>query len=118
MKKLFTLIFICAFSSAFSQITGPLLNPQLSPGFLYTNYDNIFMPGGLFDGKQINLETSPKCKVEKIKWENNNQIPCFKITEIPLDAKQVIITIIGGSGKNKINYGSINVKVSNQKPKN
>ena len=117
MKKLFALIFICAFSSAFSQITGSLLNPQLSPGFLYTNYDNIFMPGGVFVGKQINLETSPKCKVEKIKWDSNSQIPCFKITEIPLDAKQVTITIIGGSGKNSINYGSTSIKVSNQKPK-
>jgi hypothetical protein len=117
MKKLFVLLFIFSFYSAFSQISGSFLNPQLSPGLLYTNYDNIFMPGGVFVGKQINLETSPKCKVEKIKWDNNNQIPCFKISEIPLDAKQVTITIIGGSGKNIINYGSTNVKVSNQKQK-
>jgi hypothetical protein len=118
MKKLFVLLFICFYYSAFSQMTGSLLNPKLSPGLLYTNYDNIFMPGGVFVGKQINLETSPKCKVEKIKWDDNSQIPCFKITEIPLDAKRVTITIIGGSGKNLINYGSIFFNVSNQKPKN
>jgi hypothetical protein len=102
--------------NSFSQLTGPFVNPQLSPGVFYTNYDNLFMAGELV-GKKIKLETIPKCKVEKISWDIDSKIPCFKISGIPTDAKQITITMIGGSGSQTINYGSVNIKVSNGKPK-
>ena len=117
MKKIFILLIcVCSFSSAFSQITGALVNPQLSPQIFYRNYDNIFLVGGI-DLYKLKLITNPECKIEKVFWlDNNTKSPYFKISDIP-ETKQITITIMGTEKGESRSFGTYRFAVRNTAPK-
>jgi hypothetical protein len=115
MKNLTLTCFLFLSISCFTQNSESNMNPQLTQDFLFTNYDNIFIIKEL-KGKKVKIITQPECKIEKIRWEPNINIPCFKISEVP-DVQSVTITILGNSKGGQINYGSFTYKVSKGKPK-
>jgi hypothetical protein len=117
MKSIFVLLLcVCSFSSAFSQITGAIVNPQLSPQVFYRNFDNIFMVGGI-DLYNLKLITIPECKIEKVFWlDNNTKSPCFKISDIP-ETKQITITIMGKEKGESRSFGTYRFAVRNTAPK-
>lgn len=117
MKIIFILLLcVCSFSSAFSQITGVLVNPQLSPQIFYRNFDNIFMVGGI-DLYKLKLITSPACKIEKVFWlDNETKLPCFKISDIP-ETNLINITIMGTEKGKNVSFGTYRFAVRNTAPK-
>ena len=117
MKSIFILLLcVCSFSSAFSQITGALVNPQLSPQVFYRNFDNIFMVVGI-DLYNLKLTSSPACKIEKVFWmDNETKSPCFKISDIP-KTNQITLMMMGTVKGKSVNFGNYKIVVRNTAPK-